>query len=40
MQRETLEAFAKREGLEVYQIYSDDGISGYTSDRRPALAAL
>ncbi|MCX5784124.1 MAG: recombinase family protein, partial [Elusimicrobia bacterium] len=40
VQRETLEAFAKREGLEIYKIYSDDGISGYTSDRRPALAAL
>ncbi len=39
VQRETLEAFAKREGLEVYQVYSDDGISGYTSDR-PALKAL
>ena len=40
VQRETLEAFAKREGFEVYKVYSDDGISGYTSDRRPALAAL
>ncbi|MBI4801114.1 MAG: recombinase family protein [Elusimicrobia bacterium] len=40
VQRETLEAFAKREGFEVYKVYSDDGISGYTSDRRPELAAL
>ncbi|MEI7482462.1 MAG: recombinase family protein [Elusimicrobiota bacterium] len=40
VQRETLEAYAKREGHEVYKVYSDDGISGYTSDRRPALAAL
>jgi len=40
VQREVLEAFAKKEGLEVYKVYSDDGISGYTSDRRPALAAL
>jgi len=39
VQRETLEAFAKREGLEVYKVYSDNGISGYSSDR-PALAAL
>ena len=39
VQRETLEAFAKREGLEVYKVYSDDGISGATTDR-PALAAL
>ena len=39
VQRENLEAFAKREGLEVYKVYSDDGISGATTDR-PALAAL
>jgi len=39
VQREVLEAFAKKEGLEVYKVYSDDGISGYTSDR-PALNAL
>jgi site-specific DNA recombinase len=39
VQRETLEAFAKREGFEVYQVYSDDGISGATTNR-PALAAL
>jgi len=39
VQRETLEAFAKREGLEVYKVYSDNGISGYSTNR-PALAAL
>ncbi|MCX5792129.1 MAG: recombinase family protein [Elusimicrobia bacterium] len=39
VQRETLEAFAKRESFEVYKIYSDDGISGATTNR-PALAAL
>ena len=39
VQRETLEAFAKREGLEIYKVYSDDGISGATTNR-PALAAL
>ena len=39
VQREVLEAFAKKEGFEVYKVYSDDGISGYTSDR-PALNAL
>lgn len=36
VQREYLESFAKREGYEVFKIYSDDGISGYTSER-PAL---
>ena len=39
VQRETLEAYAKREGHEVYQVYSDDGISGATTNR-PALTAL
>ncbi|MDA8130982.1 MAG: recombinase family protein [Elusimicrobia bacterium] len=39
VQRETLEAFVKREGHEIYKVYSDDGISGATT-RRPALAAL
>jgi len=38
-QREYLEEYAKREGHEVYKIYSDDGISGY-SERRPALQEL
>lgn len=39
VQREYLEAFAKREGFEIFKVYSDDGISGY-SDRRPALQEL
>ena len=39
VQREYLEAFAKREGLEVFQTYQDDGISGYTTER-PALKEL
>ncbi len=39
VQRETLEAYAKREGHEVYKVYSDDGISGATTNR-PALTAL
>ena len=39
VQREYLEDYAKREGYEVFKIYSDDGISGY-SERRPALQEL
>ena len=39
VQRETLEAFVKREGHEIFKVYSDEGISGATT-RRPALAAL
>lgn len=39
VQREYLEAFAKREGYEIFKVYCDDGISGY-SDRRPALQQL
>ena len=39
VQREYLEAFAKREGCEVFKIYCDDGISAY-STRRPALQEL
>jgi len=39
VQREYLESFAKREGLEVFEIYQDDGISGYTTER-PALKEL
>jgi site-specific DNA recombinase len=39
VQREYLESFATREGYEVFKIYSDDGISAY-STRRPALQAL
>jgi site-specific DNA recombinase len=39
VQREYLEAFAKREGLEIFKVYQDDGISGYSAER-PALKEL
>jgi site-specific DNA recombinase len=39
VQREYLESFAKREGLEIFKIYRDDGISGYSTER-PALKEL
>ena len=39
VQREYLEAFAMHEGHEIFKIYSDDGISAY-STRRPALQEL
>ncbi|MEK7874645.1 MAG: recombinase family protein [Pseudomonadota bacterium] len=39
VQREYLESFAVREGYEVFRVYSDDGISAY-STRRPALQQL
>ncbi|MEW6009589.1 MAG: recombinase family protein [Candidatus Omnitrophota bacterium] len=39
VQREHLESFAKREGLEIFKVYQDDGISGYTTER-PALKEL
>jgi len=39
VQREYLESFAKREGLEVFKVYQDDGISGYSTER-PALREL
>jgi site-specific DNA recombinase len=39
VQRDHLEAFAKREGLEIFKIYQDDGISGYSTER-PALKEL
>mgnify|MGYP001572944372 FL=1 len=39
VQREYLESFAKREGLEIFKIYQDDGISGYSTER-PALKEL
>ena len=39
VQRECLEAFAKKEGHQIYKIYSDDGISGYSAER-PALKEL
>jgi len=39
VQREYLESFAKRESLEVFKVYRDDGISGYTTER-PVLKEL
>jgi site-specific DNA recombinase len=39
VQREYLESFAKREGYEIFKIYQDDGITGYSIER-PALKAL
>ena len=39
VQRENLESFAKREGLEIFKVYQDDGISGYSIER-PALKEL
>ena len=39
VQREYLESFAKGEGLIIFKIYQDDGISGYTTER-PALKQL
>lgn len=39
VQREYLESFARREGYAIFKVYSDDGISAY-STRRPALQQL
>ena len=39
VQREYLESFAKGEDLEIFKIYQDDGISGYSTER-PALKEL
>ena len=39
VQREDLESFAKREDLEIFKVYQDDGISGYSTER-PALKEL
>ncbi|MCX5782081.1 MAG: recombinase family protein, partial [Elusimicrobia bacterium] len=39
VQMEYLETFAKKENYQIYKVYSDDGISGYTSER-PALQEL
>ena len=39
VQREYLESFALREGYEVFKVYHDDGISGYSTER-PALKEL
>ena len=36
VQREYLESFAKRECFEIFKVYQDDGISGYSIER-PAL---
>ena len=39
VQREYLESFAKREALEIFKVYQDDGITGYSTER-PALKEL
>jgi site-specific DNA recombinase len=39
VQREYLESFAKKEGLEIFKCHQDDGISGYSTER-PALKEL
>ena len=39
VQSEYLESFAKQEGYEIFKIYCDDGINGYTTER-PALKEL
>jgi site-specific DNA recombinase len=39
VQREYFESFAKPEGFEIFKVYQDDGISGYTLVR-PALKEL
>jgi site-specific DNA recombinase len=39
VQREYLESFAMRDGYEIFKVYSDDGVSAY-STRRPALQQL
>ena len=39
VQREYLESFAKREGFEIFKVYQDDGISGYSTER-PTLKEL
>src|SRR3990167_5577152 len=39
IRRDRLESFAKREGLEIFKLYQDDGISGYSTER-PALKNL
>ena len=39
VQREYLGSFTKREGLEIFKVYQDDGISGYSAER-PALKKL
>ncbi len=39
VQREHLESFAKQEGFEIFKVYQDEGISGYSTER-PALKEL
>ena len=39
VQEEYLREYAKREQHQVYKVYKDDGISGYTKER-PALIKL
>ena len=39
VKRDYLESFSKREGLKIFKIYQDNGISGYTKNR-PALTEL
>jgi len=39
VKRDYLESFSKGEGLKIFKIYQDNGISGYTKDR-PALTEL
>jgi len=39
VQKEYLESFVERESHEIFKVYSDDGISGYSTDR-PALQKL
>ena len=39
VQSEFLVEFAKRQGWDVFDIYVDDGYSGYSTDR-PALRKL
>ncbi len=39
VQREYLESFAIREEFEIFKIYQDGGISGYSTER-PALKEL
>ena len=39
VQREYLESFTKKENFEIFKVYQDDGISGYSTER-PALKEL
>ena len=39
VQQECLASFAKREAFEIFKVYRDDGVSGYTTER-PALKKL